>query len=150
MLDNPAIAAIFGAFCVGVMHIITSIVFKCVCRRSLIKDFKDMVRDYLNEDIKYLEITVKDFQESFHLKFDDIQILLTHSYYLNSLRNDMYLLKDKEFRKNIYSYLYNKNRLLLDIHCIQTTNNHEDSFKSGKVSELQSLINKAESLLLLL
>lgn len=52
-LNNPAIAAVFGGVCTGVIHIISTIIVSWINRKSLVRDLATIVHDYLSEDINY-------------------------------------------------------------------------------------------------
>jgi hypothetical protein len=118
-LNNPAIAAVFGGICTGVIHIIATRIVSYINRRSLVCDLATIVHDYLSEDIHYYKDLPTNYEKLNYVKFDDTTALLDNSSRMSYIRNDMYLFRDRNLRREIYSYLFNKDNLLKDIQYFQ-------------------------------
>ena len=140
-LNNPAIAAVFGGVCTGVIHIIATIIVSWINRKSLVRDLATIVHDYLSEDINYYDALSINYRELNYVKYDDTNALLANSSRMSYIRNDMYLFRDRNLRSEIYSYLFKKNSLLQDI---QYTQNeiHTREVKGEQANELRDNLGK--------
>jgi vacuolar-type H+-ATPase subunit I/STV1 len=155
-LNNPALAAVFGGICTGVIQIIATMIISFINRKTLVRDLATIMHDYLSEDINYYKDLATNYKNLSYVKFDDINVSLINSSRMSYIRNDMYLFRNRDLRKDIYGYLFKKDNLLKDIqylqqeiHIRQDKNQYENEFDkvlANKILELQEVSKKAEEL----
>lgn len=155
-LNNPALAAVFGGICTGVIQIIATMIISFINRKTLVRDLATIMHDYLSEDINYYKDLATNYKNLSYVKFDDINVSLINSSRMSYIRNDMYLFRNRDLRKDIYGYLFKKDNLLKDIqylqqeiHIRQDKNQYEnelDKVLANKILELQEVSKKAEEL----
>jgi hypothetical protein len=155
-LNNPALAAVFGGICTGVIQIIATMIISFINRKTLVRDLATIMHDYLSEDINYYKDLATNYKNLSYVKFDDINVLLINSSRMSYIRNDMYLFRNRDLRKDIYGYLFKKDNLLKDIqylqqeiHIRQDKNQYEnelDKVLANNILELQEVRKKAEEL----
>ena len=114
------------------------------------------MHDYLSEDIHYYKALPTNYKKLNYVKFDDTTALLDNSSRISYIRNDMHLFRDRTLRREIYSYLHNKDNLLKDINYFQEQihikqnenvyNNELDTMLAKKMLGLQEISKKAEEL----
>ena len=153
---NPALAAVFGGVCTGVMQIIATMIISFINRKTLVRDLSTIMHDYLSEDINYYKDLATNYKNLNYVKFDDINVLLINSSRMSYIRNDMYLFRNRDLRKDIYGYLFKKENLLKEIqnlqqeiHIRQDKNQYQNEFDkvlANKILELQEVSKKAEEL----
>jgi hypothetical protein len=156
-LKDPAIAAVFGAVCTGMVQFVVSLVLNSINRKSLASDLRTVIHDNLSEDVFYFKELINHHQKgTINVQYDYIQKLLSNNWYISSLKNDMYLFKNRELKKDIDYYLFNKNRLLQDIQILRRINYEtlsQDQYHasslliSDKIVELQNLLRESEQLI---
>ena len=123
---------------------------------GLVRDLATIMHDYLSEDINYYKDLATNYKNLSYVKFDDINVLLINSSRMSYIRNDMYLFRNRDLRKDIYGYLFKKDNLLKDIqylqqeiHIRQDKNQYEnelDKVLANNILELQEVRKKAEEL----
>ena len=88
-------------------------------RRSQVNDLTTTIHDYFSEDIEHYEQIKNNFLTNEYVSFDNTNLLLNNSSNVYYIRNNTYLIKDKNLRKNIYIYLFKKDGLLQNLKYIQ-------------------------------
>jgi hypothetical protein len=60
-INNPAIAAVLGSFCTGLLYIIADVILSHIQRRSQVNDLTTTIHDYFSEDIEHYEQIKNNF-----------------------------------------------------------------------------------------
>jgi len=139
-INNPAIAAVLGSFCTGLMYIIADVIVRRLNRRSQVNDLTTIIHDYFSEDIEHYEQIKNNFLNNGYVSSDNTNLLLNNSSNVHYIRNNTYLIKDQNLRKDIYIYLFKKDVLLQNIKYIQQKVYEEQG--DAKISGSEKLLSQ--------
>jgi hypothetical protein len=138
--NNPAIAAVLGSFCTGLMYIIADVIVSRLNRRSQVNDLTTIIHDYFSEDIEHYKQIPTIYLNEGYVSFDNTNLLLNNSSNVHYIRNNTYLIKNKNLRKDIFSYLFKKDNALQYILYIQRRIDNEQS--ADKKSSLKNHLSQ--------
>mgnify|MGYP006080863003 CR=1 FL=1 len=139
-INNPAIAAVLGSFCTGLMYIIADVIVRRLNRRSQVNDLTTIIHDYFSEDIEHYEQIPKIYLNEGYVSFDNTNLLLNNSSNVHYIRNNTYLIKNENLRKDIFNYLFKKDVLLQYIKYIQQRLYEEKV--DANIADLKKLLNQ--------